>query len=100
MRNKKKEIRSRNQALEFLGVGRPMPEALLQQRIADVKRGIMGRSKEGYAVQREYTKYWSEIQKSQKTGNRQRLTQAQDGILEIHKRWPNKNSQRLRRDPH
>lgn len=85
MRDKNKEIRSRDQALEFLGVGKPMPDALLQQRIAYVKRGLTGRSKEGYAIQKQYAKYWSEIQKSQKTGNQQQLTRAQDAILKIHK---------------
>ncbi len=85
LRDKKKEIRSRDQALQFLGVGKPMPDALLQQRIAYVKRGLMGRSKEGYAIQKQYAKYWSEIQKSQETGNQKQLIQAQDGVLKIHK---------------
>lgn len=85
MPKKKKVIRTQDKTLEFLRPG-TVPDALLQRRIADVKRGIIGRSKEGYAIDRQYAKYRREIQKSQKSGNESRMTQALDGVLGIHKK--------------
>lgn len=85
MRNKNKEIRAHDRALQFLRAGKSVPDAFLQRRIADVKRGPMDRSKGKYAIDKQYAKYWSQIQKPPKVDKERRIAQATDGILGIHK---------------
>ena len=86
MRDKNKQARASGNPLEFLGVRRSVPQALLQQRIAAVKRGIMGGSQENYAIKSQYAKYWSQFQEKSNAGNERQIAQATNGILEIHKK--------------
>jgi len=74
-----------NHAFEFRRSGEPTPKSFLERRIADVKRQFAERDKEKDAINSQYAKYRSQIQKSRKIDKDPQAAHALDGILGIHK---------------